>query len=122
LSFKEIKNMEMNDNMKKIYQCMDKLLDEEEPIESEIGLKIIKQLNDICVKTGLYQREKNRNDDLIRDKEPEEIYETLMIKISIAPTSVHAVVTVIMLVPVLYKTLVKKGKYKKRRKNFIEKR
>lgn len=114
--------MEMNDRMKKIYQYMDQLLDEEEPLESEAGLKIIKQLNDICVKTRLYQREKNRNDGPIRDKEPEEIYETLIIKISIAPTSVHAVVTVIMLVPVLYETLVKKGKYKKRRKNFIEKK
>lgn len=110
--------MEMNDNMKKIYQCMDKLLDEEEPLESEIGLKIIKQLNDICVKTGLYQREKARVDNHIRNKEPAELYETLLIKISIAPTSVHAVVTVIMLVPVLYEALVKKGKYKKRRKNF----
>nr|DAJ96064.1 MAG TPA: hypothetical protein [Caudoviricetes sp.] len=50
--------MEMNNNMKKIYQYMDQLLDEEEPLESETGLKIIKQLNDICVKTGLYQREK----------------------------------------------------------------
>ena len=50
--------MEMNDRMKKIYQYMDQLLDEEEPLESEAGLKIIKQLNDICVKTRLYQREK----------------------------------------------------------------
>lgn len=105
---KEIKNMEMNDRMKKIYQYMDQLLNEEEPLESETGLKIIKQLNDICVKTGLYQREKNRVDNHIRDKEPLEIYETLIIKISIAPTSVHAVVTVIMLVPVLYEALVKK--------------
>lgn len=69
-------------------------------------------------KNWIVPKRKNRVDNHIRDKEPVEIYETLIIKISIAPTSVHAVLTVIMLVPVLYEALVKKGKYKKDERTF----
>lgn len=88
-----------------------------EPVEEENGrikftersIELIHQIADICKVFSLTEKRKERIETYAREKSAEDVYYDMLCKIVAAPTNMHMVSTVKLLIPVIDEKLKEKN-------------